>query len=513
MITGPDIIKDGLVFGYDASDISYRFYKGEPTTNLIPSPSINSLPTFGNWWGTYNTNQYCGNNGCAVYWDLPTITSISNNIVTTVTNHGLRTCDAINPQTSGGGVTGGETYFVKVISPTQFSLHSYNSSQDGSQGYINPVTGTYKVHDSIALDQRITISASGFPTKWFGSAHLPNSGLVKEIRVNGYKSPYTGEISDCMRLHMHRTQGVDGMAYGPDSTVTIGVPVTTSFMHCSVSPSAVGKSVSFSHYNYGGVDGANSFGSSFTLGPVGVWQKFSMTFTPTHSALISYWFPQGDYIYDLDIANIQTEQKSHSTQFTTGTRTSSQCLIDLKKTAAIDLSNVSFDSTAHPIFDGTDDYISIPTYPAIEIVDNLSVELVYMRLTTDPVIDVIAQKYANGWEFLHSTSGNIGFCGRNGDGTYYPNYTSSVVPNNKYHHLVGIKSGLFWKIYVNGQLENSITANSIGTMVTSNPLVIGREGDSYYPNMKLPVFKIYNKALTESEIRINFNAYKNRFNI
>lgn len=195
------------------------------------------------------------------------------------------------------------------------------------------------------------------------------------------------------------------------------------------------------------------------------------------------------------------------------TRSSTSSLIDLKRSVAIDLSNVSFDSNAHPIFDGTNDYISIPTYPAIEIVDNITVEAVYMRLTTDPVIDVIAQKYGDGWKFLHSTSGQIGFCGRNGDGTYYVNYTPDSISNNVYHHIVGIKTGLFWKIYVDGILKNTTTANSIGSLVTSNPLEIGREGNAYYPNMKLPIFKIYNKALTDSEILENFNAYKYRFNM
>lgn len=30
---GPNIVQDGLVFGYDTDDRSSRFYKGEPTIN------------------------------------------------------------------------------------------------------------------------------------------------------------------------------------------------------------------------------------------------------------------------------------------------------------------------------------------------------------------------------------------------------------------------------------------------------------------------------------------------
>lgn len=197
---GPNTLgENNLVFAYDTGDVS-NSYLGEPTANLIPSPGLNALPTFGNSWGTYNTNQYCGNNGCGVYWDLATVSGISSNIVTTSTAHGLRTFDVINPETTGGGVTSGTQYFVRAISSTQFTLHAYNGSQDGSQGYISLATGAFKVHDSIALDQRISINASGFPTKWFGNPHQPNSGLVKEIISNGYRNPYTGKFTDCIRL-------------------------------------------------------------------------------------------------------------------------------------------------------------------------------------------------------------------------------------------------------------------------------------------------------------------------
>lgn len=50
MITGPKINRDGLVFGFDASDIN-RFYKGEPTENLMEGvisyySAVNSYSTF-----------------------------------------------------------------------------------------------------------------------------------------------------------------------------------------------------------------------------------------------------------------------------------------------------------------------------------------------------------------------------------------------------------------------------------------------------------------------------------
>lgn len=495
-------VTSGSVFAYDTGDI-VNCYVGEPTANLIPSPTINALPTTGNSWGTYNTNQYCGNNGCGVYWDLATVSSISSNVVTTATAHGLRTFDVINPQTTGGGVTSGTQYFVKAISSTQFTLHAYNGSQDGSQGYINPSTGGFKVHDSIWLDQRVSINSSGFPTKWFGNPHQPNSGLVKEIRTNGYRNPYTGKLTDCIRLHIPRPTGVDGMAYGADASVTIGQTYTTSFWVKSVSETAVGRGVYFQHYNYGGPGGYSVFNTSFTLGPVGQWQRVSFSYTVTHTALISYWFPNGDYIYSFDLANIQIENKSHATPFIPGTRSATQGLLPLVGNSTIDLSNVSFDSNAQMTFDGTDDLIDITT--------NFGTLSAY-------TFEYVA--YANSTHNMPIASRtNTNFYKY---GAYSWRYTHGGV-GGEFYHTAGNGTGwAHWVITYDGSTisvwENGVskgTSSSSGTADFSGGIRIGSWASSaaYTWDGTIPVMKIYNRALSAAEVRQNYLHYKTRFNL
>ena len=250
------------------------------------------------------------------------------------------------------------------------------------------------------------------------------------------------------------------------------------------------------------------------------WQYFTVqtgagvTFTD-HTIHFGGWGTWTDTEFDLYLWHPQLELKSHATPFTTGTRSVTQGLLDLTNNSTINLSTVSFDSSAQMTFDGTDDTVSVPSYSAIELVDNVSIEYVYMRLSTDPILDVIANKYHNtGWELFCQTGNTFALAGRNGDGTYYstanPAYT---IQNNKYYHLVAIKEALSWRLYVNGELYAYLTANSIGTWSNTGILQIGGEGAGYFPNMKLPVLKIYNRVLTASEISINFNAIKNRFNI
>ena len=216
---GPKIINDGLVLCLDAHDA--KSYAGEPTNNIQPNDASSRF-TSSNTWGTYNTNQYNSNQ----YFSIGTISSVSNNIVTTSSNHPFRTFDAVRPQTTGGGVNSGTNYFIKKLSDTTFTIHAYNSSQDGTQGYIRS-DGYHQVHESIATDTRVSINSTSFPTMWHGPAHLPNTCHVKELRVGGGYRRGT----NALRVHVTRTTGVDGgMSYGVQpSGVSQGDTVTSSW--------------------------------------------------------------------------------------------------------------------------------------------------------------------------------------------------------------------------------------------------------------------------------------------
>jgi hypothetical protein len=498
---GPvDLAKSNVIFHYDTGETFYSFL-GQPTDNAIGS-STNTYPTYGNGWGTYNTNQYCGNNGCAVYWTIPAIASVSSNIVTTVSAHQIRSFDVIRPETTGGGVTAGTDYLARKISDTQFSLHAYNSSQDGSQGYINPSTGGFKVHDSYWLDQRISVNSSSFPTKWWGAPHLPNSAIVKEIIPGGY-TVRGNTKTDCIRLHWFRTDATDGMAYGVDPYVTIGQPVTVSFWARAVNTNAVGQNIGFQNYNYGGPGGYSYYSMTATWGAVGQWVRNSYTFTPTHNYLISYWFPSSGNMA-VDIANIQVEQKSNATQFTPVSRSATAGLKDLTGTKTIDIGNVSFDSAADIEFDGTDDVITVTGgFPS-----NLP----------EYTIEYVARlDSANRMPI--ATRNNAAFY-RYGDNSWY--YTHSTGAAEFYHPGGSITGWGHWaiaydgsnvKVYRNGTYLGAQAAS--GTADFSQGFRIGNwtGGAGYAWDGKIPAVKIYSTALTFAQIQSNYRNYKTRFNL
>ncbi len=500
IVVGPRIVFDtsSVALAYDAGD-TINSYVGEPTTNILPNAINNGAFNINNEWGTYNTNQYNG----GAYFSIGTVNDVTDNIVTMTAAHPLRSFDVVTPQTTGGGVTNGVNYVVKKISSTQFSLHEYNNSETGEQGYVNPDTGFYKVHDAYAKDIRVSINSTSFPTMWWGPPHLPNSGLIKEIVGGGYTSP------TCMRFHVYRADNVaDGMAYNVYSPVTSGDIVTVSFWIRPVTKSAEGKSLTWVTY----FGGASAPSVAATLGSVGVWQKFTHTWTAsTTYNFYQYWFPEGAFVgYDVDISDLQVEiNKGHATPFTTTSRSSTQGLLDIStKNNSINIGTLSYDSNAMFYFDGTDDYINA----TVTLGSTSTWELVIKSSNYDNKIPISVDSDT------YSYGPNLYFTGNAiywniGDGSTNP-FANSYYPNSNYHHIVVVNIyNVNALLYIDGNFIGA--ANPLNTTTTgANKLFLGKyHADGYQIAGSIPILRMYNKALSGYEIRQNYLSYKTRFNI
>ena len=495
IVVGPRIAFDtsSVAIAYDTGD-TINSYVGEPTTNILPNAEANGLFTFENQWGTYNTNQYNNN----AYFSIGTVNDVTNNIVTMTAAHPLRSFDVVTPQTTGGGVTNGVNYVVKKLSATQFSLHEYNSSQTGEQGYINPDTGFYKVHDAYAKDIRVAINSTSFPTMWWGPPHLPNSGLIKEIIGGG-----------AIRLHVYRADNVaDGMAYNVYTPVTVGDIVTVSFWIRPVTKTAENKNLNWQTY-FGG----NSAPSVNTLlGPVGVWQRFTYTWTASATfSFYQYWFPEGAFVgYSVDIALLQVEiNKGHATPFTSTSRSTTQGLLDIStKGNSINLAALTYDSNANFYFDGTDDYINA----TVTLGSTSTWEFIIKSSNYENriPISIDSDNYASGPN-IYFYSNRINW--NTGDGSANP-FSNSSYPNSNYHHIVIVNIyNVSALLYVDGNFIG--TANPLDTTLAgANKLWLGRfHGGGYQIACEIPVLRMYNKALSGYEIKQNYLSYKTRFRI
>ncbi len=126
-----------------------------------------------------------------------------------------------------------------------------------------------------------------------------------------------------------------------------------------------------------------------------------------------------------------------------------------------------------------------------------------------------------GWMLnVNSDSGNKFDFSVNVSGTWRTWVTSggtfsTPLTINTWYHLVGIYNGSVIALYLNGALINQFSA--VGTIQYAGSLsnlLIGQNGGgaSYFPG-RIAVAKVYNRALSSSEVQQNYNALKSRFNL
>lgn len=484
-------VTNGLVFMYDMNNP--KSWKGAPTTNMLSLD--NAYPTASNGWGTYNTNQYNSN----VYWTWGTVGSVTNNIVTfSAVNRTVYSYDVINPQTTGGGLTAGTSYIVRRINSTQFSIHSYSSSQNGASGYT--------VHDTLNDDNRVAINATSFPTMWHGNAHLPNAGLVKEIIPNGFN--FNGRVHDCIRLNYgHRAAGggLDGMAYGGGSpTVTAGVTYTASFYRRATDDRAVGRNPSMSLYSGGGW----SISSSTVPPLTREWQRCIYRGTPPGTAGTNfYWWPDGAYTYE--IAEIQLEQQTHASGFVIGTRSNTEALLDLTGNNTITATSLTYnDDGSFEFVNASNNYM---TAAGNGFVDGMTAYTIthWSRRDVESKMPIAGRLNSNfyhygdnSWRYVH---GGVG-------GEYY--YPKSVsIPLGTWGFYCIVYDGANVKIYRNGVFEGQQATTGTANWLQGMKIGGWVSGDSYAYDGKIGSVSMYNRALTADEVKQNFNALRGRYGI
>ena len=243
--------------------------------------------------------------------------------------------------------------------------------------------------------------------------------------------------------------------------------------------------------------------------------------TPSDYSNNFYWFvgySSSTYSGARYYTNLKMEQGSYPTPYHAGTRSSTNSLIDLTKTSTIDVSNVSFDSTGLPTFDGTDDKLTLTGFNQPSDPNNFSVEAIVnlsAHNSNTNIGSVIVNNYSslNGWIFfLNGPSSTLGLRHHNGTTTAYNVVYGTGINLNQWYHIAGTDDGTTVRLYINGEQVQSGSSSS-ATNYSGQPLIGQFPGNNAVTTGKIPVVKIYDRALTDREIKANYNQYKNRFNL
>jgi hypothetical protein len=194
-------------------------------------------------------------------------------------------------------------------------------------------------------------------------------------------------------------------------------------------------------------------------------------------------------------------------QFINGTRSSTQGVIDVSGGgSSINVSNASFTNPSiNPqlTFDGTDDYINVTTN--LGTLSQYTIEHVSYKGSNDrmPIASVAGPLFYqygdNSWYYTHGGSA----------AEYY--YPKSFAINGWGQWTITY-DGSYVKIYRNGVYEGQQASS--GTANWTNGLRIGNYTGGGYPwNGQIAVAKMYNRALSATEVQNNYNHYKTRFNL
>jgi len=190
-------------------------------------------------------------------------------------------------------------------------------------------------------------------------------------------------------------------------------------------------------------------------------------------------------------------------------------LINQADKQEVNLSNMSFDSTEHPIFDGTDDSIVIAN-PGTSNTTGFTIEMIIKpdSYSNAPMI-ITPNSHGIDHYIRINTSGKIKMVTVVAADSTSQSFTSqSTLTAGENHHIIftydSVSGG---RVYFNNELERSTSPN-FTAKEWEGTWAIGQRGNStYFFNGSLPILKVYNKVLTPNEIRRNFKAYKKRFNL
>lgn len=324
------------------------------------------------------------------------------------------------------------------------------------------------------------------------------------------------------RKVLKATPSASNQYHGRDIPVVVSTAYSLQ-MEVYVSGDFNGTSVQM--YPEQGGGGANV---SYNLSNKGTWQTLRFdgkAATTTNIRMLAYVLSSFTSGYVL-ISNVQVELGAFATPPVNGTRSNTQAVVDLTNNNTLTADSLTYSSDGTFSFVGVGgsgvagNYISCGNASAINFgTGNFSLSFISYRT---------ADGYQSGSYVSKGDGTGLGFDFR--DGSFYVHGSTGLIASMTFNQTYNIwqqhdfvfdrSSSPYIKYYLNGTLTSSSSVNNSGNIAasinTSRTLDIGRSqagGINRYFNGKMPIVKIYNRALSAAEVQQNFNAIRGRYGI
>ena len=165
-------------------------------------------------------------------------------------------------------------------------------------------------------------------------------------------------------------------------------------------------------------------------------------------------------------------------------------------------------------FNGTTSYVDLGNPAALQLTGSMTIEA-WVNAAATPPDDgqIVAKSDGTGWQFKTSpdTGPNTFGVGVSGtSGAITQRYSTTVRSLNTWYHVAGVYNATAGTLstYVNGVLDNgtlrgTIPATQVNQAVNVN---IGRRTGGFYFNGTIDEVRIYNRALSATEIQTDMNT-------
>ena len=194
------------------------------------------------------------------------------------------------------------------------------------------------------------------------------------------------------------------------------------------------------------------------------------------------------------------------------TRANTQAVLDLTNKNTITAASLTYNPNDTFSFNGATNYLSIAMTPTLQFQTFLTMDA-WVRPTGTYSGDIIVLGQGAYYLVVNSDySFGTYWYGKSLEG--YHNTSAGSLTNNQWNNIVAVWGGSNLKLYVNGNLLNTITTTGLGSLANTQTW-IGAEfnGTTRRFSGNIGSVKLYNTELTAAQILQNFNAHRGRYGI